>query len=59
MKIPGFTADASLCKVNESYYMSGTPASLINGREILPQRICFRDWSGQWYCTSPGPHYLM
>ncbi len=41
MKMPGFTAEASLCMMDESYYMNGTDATLINTREVRPQLFCF------------------
>jgi hypothetical protein len=43
MKMPKFTAEVSLCKMNESYYMNGTNATLINAREVRPQLFfdCF------------------
>jgi hypothetical protein len=63
MKMPGFTAEASLCKMDESYYMNGTNATLINGREVRPQ-LCYHNWRsgklccyvyGEWVCHFAPP----
>jgi hypothetical protein len=37
MKIPGFTAEASLYKTGESYRIVGTPNDLVGSRGVLPQ----------------------
>lgn len=42
MKIPGFTAEMSLYKTGESYFMNEMFAALKNDREILQQAVhCF------------------
>ncbi len=58
MKIPGFTAEASLHKRIDNFYTIGIRATIINNREVLPQwcyspqrgiRCCWIPYSG-WYC---------
>jgi hypothetical protein len=52
IKMPGFTAEASLCKMSENYHMNGTNATSINGREILPQ-YCYRVGLCKLCCWDP------
>ncbi len=54
MKIPRFTAEASLCKMSENYHMNGTNATSINGREILPQFCYYNSSSGKLCCLVYG-----
>lgn len=54
MKIPGFTAEASIYKTSECYQAAGHSASLAGGGGILPQRRatcrgkCLTWWI-RWY----------
>jgi hypothetical protein len=50
MKMPGFTANASLYKTGESYIMNEMHAALRNGREIIPQGVKYCvDANGRLY----------
>ena len=53
MKIPGFTAEASLYKSGECCFVNGMQTALKNDREILPQGCYY--YQGQWICRSPLP----
>jgi hypothetical protein len=37
MNIPGFTAEASVCKASGSYHIAGAPNDLARNRGIVPQ----------------------
>jgi hypothetical protein len=62
-KMPGFTAEASLCQVSERYAIARPLVATADGRRILPQ-LCYQDsdgyiccWSwmlGVWKCRLPG-----
>lgn len=39
LKMPGFSAEASLCHVSERYAPSGTLAAKADARKILPQQL--------------------
>jgi hypothetical protein len=51
MKMPGFTAEASLYENGESHIMNEMLVALINDREIIPQatRDCY-DFNGHIIC---------
>ncbi len=55
MKIPGFTAEASLYKTCGHYRIVGTPNDLVGSRGVLPQ---LRNQDGIWttdkVCTACG-----
>jgi hypothetical protein len=60
MKMPGFTAEASLSKSNEYYVERNFPLQQ-SSREIIPQfqwtcrLVCYRfGFPCDWVCT-PGP----
>lgn len=48
MRMPAFTAEASLYKTSERYQTTRTSAKLIKGGELLPQ---FAHW---YYCDDYG-----
>ena len=52
MRLPEFTAEASLYKTGESYIMNGMLPALINDREISPQATgdCY-DFNGYTICV--------
>jgi hypothetical protein len=47
MNIPGFTAEASVCKTPGNYQMAGTPNDLAGNRGVVPQiSFCRRAFRG-------------
>jgi hypothetical protein len=70
MATPGFNAESSLSKTNESYEMIGTLHRPAKGAEIVAQSCCYWGciiYEGQehctWYCPKDcgpykPPHYL-
>jgi hypothetical protein len=61
MHIPGFTAEASLGRIDEPYRQSADGISTPDRALIIPQRIKLRDWTCECdaatdicVCTSGG-----
>jgi hypothetical protein len=59
--IPGFTAEASLDRINTPYRMAANGLSMADSGSIVPQRIKLRDWTCECdaatdicVCTSGG-----
>jgi hypothetical protein len=63
MRMPRFTAEASLYKTSENYQMARTSSALTNGGELLPQLYWWHycdAWgcyicTDLWGCTRTGP----
>jgi len=52
MRIPGFTAEASLFKTDESYRLMGAWAGGVDAQAVIPQQICcYQEWGQCLICT--------
>jgi hypothetical protein len=53
MKMPGFTAEASLGEIKDSYALALGHAE--ESGTVLPQSVCCRYFGNVWSCFPCGP----
>ena len=53
MRLPGFTAEASLFKTDKPYRLTGAWAGGSGGQAVIPQTVqCWPIWGGHFVCCN-------